>query len=130
MSSEKSKEYFQIIKWDVSLNKKLPIPEGYSKLASSYIGPLVVKNKDVYLDSIHDLFGVKYLKDSLKNFVLKYCKEHKVECSGEILAYVTKDEYAHKFPNKQMKIKITPNNIEYIPCSININAIALKNSKK
>lgn len=119
--SEKNKEYLHIIKWDVSIDKQLPIPKGSTKLAASFIGPIVVMNKNVYLNSIYDLYGYKYLKDVLKNFVLNYCKTNKVKCTGEILAYITKDEFDQKLSNRQVKIKIAPDKIDFIPCSINIH---------
>ena len=116
---KESNEFLHIIKWDVTIDKNLPIPKGETNLAASFVGPFIIIRKDVYLNSIFDLYGKEFLMDALKYLVLEYCKHKKVKCNGEILAYSTKDEYDHKF-SKQVKIKISPSKVEYSPCKINI----------
>ena len=124
MSKKKEvKDYLHIVKWDVTIDKPLPIPKGEKNLHASFIGPMVVMKKDVYLNSIYDLYGKDFLIQSLKNFAFDYCKKKNIKCTGEILAYMDKDEFAHDLSNKQVKIKITASKVEILPCKFNISAL-------
>lgn len=106
--------WIHLLKWDIDIDDE--------NVDEEYLKPCIIQKGKLMVNCVYDIIdwddGLKYY---FEEKLFPYCKENKIKIKGEVLGYLYYEEFPYQFPDGQIKISITTNKLQILPCQIKVN---------